>query len=304
MFHTLLKFAVPISILAFLCCLGCSSDNKSTNGPAKPRPIPGDVNLNGIAYEVADAVLFLNYFVYGQIVFTIDREVQIAATDANGDGLILSLADLTYIIRRAVGDDRPNPNLDPVEAFYTIDVRGIIKIAAEVAAAALELRGNVEPTLLARNMDLEYAYDAANNKTRALVYSMEKGQTFSSKFLNTNGSELVSLEMATYEGAPFIATRVDSLPSLVLYQNRPNPFDGRTTIGFFLNFSTYVIFEIADEHREIVFDFKRYYWSDYHEIEWYGTDNSGHLVPDGVYQYSLTVNGQKKTKELILERHL
>ena len=46
----------------------------------------GDINLNGVANEVADAVLLGNYFVYGLSVFTINIEGQIAASDVNADG--------------------------------------------------------------------------------------------------------------------------------------------------------------------------------------------------------------------------
>ncbi|MCH8028139.1 MAG: hypothetical protein IID63_08465, partial [candidate division Zixibacteria bacterium] len=57
----------------------------------------GDINLNNVANEVADAVLFTNYFIYGIGVFTINIQGQIAATDVNADGLTLSVADLVYL---------------------------------------------------------------------------------------------------------------------------------------------------------------------------------------------------------------
>lgn len=299
------KFLVLISILAILMALGCSDDKKQVSGPFKPRPIPGDVNLNGVAYEIADAVLFSNYFVYGLGVFTIDQRSQIAATDANGDGLTLALSDLTFMLRKADGDDNPNLDMSPVEALYTIDVNGRIIILPEVGAATLQLRGSNEPTLLADNMELQYAFDVSNNVTRVLVYSTQKGEIFSGEFININGAELVSFEMATYEGAPMITTRVDSLPYLVLNQNIPNPFDGRTTIKFFIKYAQRVLFEVIDEDGQIVYDFNRGYYSiGWNEIDWYGTDNDGHLVPDGVYNYSITDFGRTETKELIIERHL
>ena len=45
----------------------------------------GDINLNSVPYEVADAIVFTNYFIYGLSVFIIDVPAQIAATDINAD---------------------------------------------------------------------------------------------------------------------------------------------------------------------------------------------------------------------------
>ncbi len=56
---------------------------------------PGDLNLNGIAYEIADAVLYTNYFLYGMAALDPDpmrREAQIAASDVNRDGTSLRSA--------------------------------------------------------------------------------------------------------------------------------------------------------------------------------------------------------------------
>ncbi|MDF1545422.1 MAG: hypothetical protein P1R58_10000 [bacterium] len=70
----------------------------------------GDINLNGIANEIADWVLFTNYFFYGPTVFTVNWEAQIAATDVNADGVTLTLNDLVYIYRIVLGDAFPFPS--------------------------------------------------------------------------------------------------------------------------------------------------------------------------------------------------
>ncbi|MFQ5452946.1 MAG: hypothetical protein ACE5D6_02015, partial [Candidatus Zixiibacteriota bacterium] len=75
----------------------------------------GDINLNGVAYEIGDAVLFSNYFIYGLSVFTIDLARQIASTDVNADGLTLSVADLVLLIRIIIGDADPFPKLIPYD---------------------------------------------------------------------------------------------------------------------------------------------------------------------------------------------
>jgi hypothetical protein len=58
-----------------------------------------------IGYEIADAVLFSNYFIRGLPVFTINQAGQVAASDVNADGLVLTVADLVYLIRAVVGDE-------------------------------------------------------------------------------------------------------------------------------------------------------------------------------------------------------
>ena len=62
----------------------------------------GDINVNEYPYEIADAVLFSNYFIHGIGVFMPDpywRDIQINATDVNWDGYTLTISDLVYLIR-------------------------------------------------------------------------------------------------------------------------------------------------------------------------------------------------------------
>jgi len=59
----------------------------------------GDININNIPYEIADAVMFTNYFVNGIDAFGDHPEGSIAASDTNKDGITLSVADLVYLIR-------------------------------------------------------------------------------------------------------------------------------------------------------------------------------------------------------------
>ncbi len=68
----------------------------------------GDINLNYLNYEIADMVLFTNYFIYGLSAFHINPELQIAATDINGDGLCLTYADLVLMLRIIEGTYIPN----------------------------------------------------------------------------------------------------------------------------------------------------------------------------------------------------
>lgn len=71
----------------------------------------GDLNLNGIPFELADAAIFAEYYAAGMGAFTIDPPTQIAATDIDMDGTTLSQADYTMIVKIVIGyPDPPVPN--------------------------------------------------------------------------------------------------------------------------------------------------------------------------------------------------
>lgn len=72
----------------------------------------GDLNLNGIPCEIADYLLYIQYFFYGIGVFDINVEAQIAASDVNADGLTLTFMDLIYLYRVIIGDVPPIPEPD------------------------------------------------------------------------------------------------------------------------------------------------------------------------------------------------
>jgi hypothetical protein len=55
-------------------------------------------------------MLYIQYFFYGIVVFDINIEAQIAASDVNGDGLVLTFMDLIYLYRVIIGDAPPFPD--------------------------------------------------------------------------------------------------------------------------------------------------------------------------------------------------
>jgi hypothetical protein len=65
----------------------------------------GDVNLDGHYSNMADLVVFTNYFVYGLAAFQYNIEGQIAETEINADGYVLTVADW-YCLRRIISGYR------------------------------------------------------------------------------------------------------------------------------------------------------------------------------------------------------
>ena len=252
----------------------------------------GDINLNGIPNEVADAVLFSNYFIYGLVVFHINLEGQIAASDVNADGIPLSVGDLVYQIRIIVGDAQPYPKvITPVNATYVHSYDGVLRVTDKVTigAAFVVIEGEVTPTLLAPDMEMKYNFDGEN--TRILVYSLE-GNSFTGEFLNVTG-DIVTIEMATREGNPVIAELIPS--DFALHQNYPNPFNPTTTIGFALPTACNYTLTVYNVSGQEVERFAGSQEAGIVEIEW----DAGNLA-SGIYFYKLTADNFTATKKMVL----
>jgi len=252
----------------------------------------GDINLNNVPNEIADAVLFSRYFIYGLGVFTINPDGQIAATDVNADGMVLTVGDLVYQIRIIVGDAQPYPKvIAPVNATYVHDYNGVLQVTDEVAigAAFVVMEGDATPTLLAPDMEMKYNFDGEN--TRILVYSLE-GNSFTGEFLNVTG-DIVSIEMATREGNPVVAKLIPT--DFALLQNYPNPFNPTTTFGFALPTAsnyTLIIYNVSGQEVE---HFAGAHEAGIVEIEW-----DAENLASGIYFYKLTAGSFTATKKMVL----
>ncbi len=249
----------------------------------------GDLNLNGIKNEVADAVLYSNYFVYGISVFS-HIEAQTAASDVNADGIPLSVGDLVYLTRIIVGDAQPYAKTAPVAANLT-NTNGTLSVGNDIkmGAAYVVVEGNVTPTLLASNMELKYAFDGAN--TRLLVYSL-KAEGFTGDFVNVPG-KVLNIEMATYEGD---AVSLKTIPSnYELSQNYPNPFNPTTTISFGLPVSGKYRLTIFNVNGQEVAAFSGAAEAGMHEVVWDASTNAS-----GIYFYRLEADQYTATKKMVL----
>lgn len=260
---------------------------------------PGDVNLNGIAYEIADAVMFTNYFVEGLTAFGPDplsEQVKgsIAATDVNKDGVTLSVADLVYLIRVVVGDAQPYPKtVVTVDASHSYNrTTGMLTVRdVELGALALVVEGRANPTLVADGVEMAYRYDGSN--TRILVHTpIEQLVSFSGDVLRVEGN-IVSIEMATIDGSP-VASQV--IPTdFELSQNYPNPFNPSTKIQFALPTASQVDLVVFNVTGQKVADFSGSYDAGVHEVTFEANSFSS-----GVYFYRLRAGDFNETKKMVL----
>lgn len=297
------------SLTGFPTYTGIQEECLEGGGPDKPAPVQfvdfinggidiicadsiddrGDVNMNGEAHEIADAVLFSNYFIYGLSVFTINIPGQIAATDTNADGMTLTVADLVYLIRVVLGDAVPYSKLASVTAEYTID-DGIVSVDRRMGAAYVVVSGEATPRLLAEEMELRYNFDGEN--THILVSSFEPGAAFDGQFLKTD-APVLSVELATYEGAMVHAKSVPA--GFELEQNYPNPFNPTTRIAFRLTRASDYKLSIYNIAGQVVESFDGRAESGRTVIEWDASNEAS-----GVYFYRLEAGQHSSARKMVL----
>ncbi|MFQ5499192.1 MAG: T9SS type A sorting domain-containing protein [Candidatus Zixiibacteriota bacterium] len=262
----------------------------------------GDINLNGLAYEIADAVLFSNYFVFGLSVFTVNADGQIAASDVNADGLTLSVADLVYLIRVVIGDapafPKLNPDNLPQAEFALIDgVLSVTETDYPIGAISVTLDGKVEPTLHeeAAGMDLQYSFDGTS--THILVYNLTGRLSLGvGPVMRIEGSRRVkTIEVGSYDGF-VMSAKIETLPTTFeLSQNYPNPFNPSTTIRFALPQRSEWTLNIYNVLGQQVEHFSRTSDAGYVEIEW----QAGRYA-SGLYFYRLTAGSFSATRKMVL----
>jgi len=254
----------------------------------------GDINLNDIADEIADAVLFSRYFIYGLPVFTVNLQGQIAATDVNADGFTLSVADLVYLIRVVVGDAKPYPKVAPEINALVSYGNGSIAIDKAVAAGLVVVEGNVTPVLLADGMEMIYNFDGT--QTRILVWPGERNLsgTFSGDFLAVDG-QIVYTEFATYEGYPVTVSTKLMPTAFALAQNYPNPFNPTTNISFSLVQKSDYTLTIYNVSGQVVKSFAGTHEAGTYEETWDANNNAS-----GVYFYKLVAGNFSQTKKMVL----
>jgi hypothetical protein len=252
----------------------------------------GDVNLNGIMNEIADAVVFTNYFIYGLAAFTINVEGQIAATEINGDGVPLTVGDLVYLIRVIVGDAMPLPPVKVAPAIEANVIAGrTVSLDTEIGAALFVFEGRADVSLAEGALGMDIKADYVDGVTRALVYSFDKGVTASGAILNTNGN-LISVEAADYHGNAITTTIVPAEFSL---SNYPNPFNAATTVEMSLPVASEWTLSIYNVVGQRVAEFSGYNEAGRVLVKFDGTG-----LASGVYFYKAEAGQFSATKKMLL----
>jgi hypothetical protein len=298
----------------------------------EPPDDRGDINLNGLANEIGDAVLLTNYFVYGSSVWDpVWEDVQILATDINDDGIVLTVADLIYLIRIITGDEQPFPpgtgNGSPKLSPYANSGMATLRVEnnnvsvstssnVELGGALLVFRMNGlstgEPSLLSGAAGMNLRYNANGSELRVLVHPSWENElatigSGSNEILSipTSGDgtiELVEVQMSDSRGALMSTTAASvALPtSYALQQNYPNPFNAGTVMAFDLVGDANWTLTIYNVAGQTVREFNGLSGAGTVRVPWDGRTNEGAAASSGVYFYRVTANGFSATKKMTL----
>ncbi|MCB2231693.1 T9SS type A sorting domain-containing protein [bacterium] len=283
----------------------------------------GDVNGNGVNYEVGDVIVFTNYFLYGNSVFTVNFADQIAASDVNADGYSLTVADLTYLIRVVVGDASPilhrlNPHSQGVEIETRREGNTIVLSTDAVSTIgtahlvfdidhSLEI-GIPSTSQAATGMDLNWHRDG--DKLRMILYDLGRAHIASGRHdilrIPVSGQGTIAVAdaaLADFDGRAYASSgALKELPSdFSLAQNYPNPFNPSTTIEYALPSPSRVRVEVFNAMGQavttLIDDVQP---TGHHQVVWDGTNDDGQTVASGVYFYRLTAGEFTQSRKMLL----
>ncbi len=284
----------------------------------------GDLNLDGIAYTIADAVIFARCLVYGDTVFLSIPGVQFPleaatyASDINADGDPFTIEDFVCLIRVIYGDAVPYPPQDPAPhpVTFTLSEYGYLSYEGEYDLGAVRIvyEGDCAPSSLLDQMEIEYY--TSGDSTVVLLYS------FDGEYIGANHGHLMDLMpggcatirsvvaadywgravQCIYDTPTDVGDETENLPDqFALEQNYPNPFNPATTIEFALpvaadtritiyNIQGQIVRTLADTHLP----------AGYHAVVWNGLDNYGNTVASGVYLYRIDADGFVASRKMLL----
>lgn len=283
----------------------------------------GDINLNDVANEIADVVLFTNYFIWGIGVFNINQEGQIAATDVNADGQTLTVGDLVYLIRILTGDALPINKLSPYAESIDIstdrsdgqyEVRS--SSSAEVGAGYLVFDYNPDkvtpgtPVISSDASNMTVSYSVQNGTMKVLIYSASKqGIGAGDRVLvsiPTDGDgeiELVHSEFADYHSNQLMVnmkSEVTRPEGFRLTQNYPNPFNPETEFELYLPKPSDWEVQIFNVQGQIVKTLSGYADGGMVSVRWNATDDNDRKVASGIYFYRAQAGDYSETKKMVL----
>jgi hypothetical protein len=259
----------------------------------------GDINLNNLANEIADAVLYTNYFIYGPAVFIINLQGQIAASDVNNDGRVLTVGDLVYLIRILTGDAFPFAKLSPFAHEATVNVSGgVVSINSPVDVGAALFVFDGEATV--ENLSgMDILSDVVDGQTRILVYNIGTNHIDAgvSELVRVNGGTLVEAEVVDYNGNDLTTNLVAKIvpKAYALHQNYPNPFNPTTEINLDLPEASDWTIDIYNVAGQLVKSYS-------------GSSNAGVVKVNvsadgwasGIYFYKAVANDFVSTKKMVL----
>jgi hypothetical protein len=279
----------------------------------------GDLNLNDVAFEVADLVYFQNFFT-DPFNYPLDGD-RWPNSDVNQDGQPGTLADLTYMqqiidgggLKLAESDELQTANFALISESgghsYRVDfggeVAGLFCKFAVSPDAELELQPSaaIDGFVVSSGRDRDtlrvlILRPSGNFGGRSLL-----GELFSLR--GGNEVELVSQELVDSRSRN-VTLKYDSrsvtLPAdFQLGQNYPNPFNPETLIDFALPRSaevSLVVYNVLGAKVRLLI--AEQLPAGLHQVRFDGRDDSGTELASGVYFYRLRAGTFENTRKMVL----
>ena len=280
----------------------------------------GDINLNEMAWEIADAVLLANYLV--------DPEnsplspIQLIASNTNGDGDEGTVADLVFLLNVILGEYAPpkiNYGLD-ISAAITLEESGFsddtysVGYDSDIPAGGALIKidhsgaeiGEVVPLT-----DVNMQYSDKNGILSVLLFDMDgdyidpDSKLF--EFDIVSGQlkpSFTQLQVSDRFGNQIpVEGRVEvGLPdNYRLYGAYPNPFNASTNISFSLPSASDVELTIFNVLGQVVRSIEVQNMSPgQRSISWDGSTEGGNIAASGVYLYRIEAGNFSATSRMVL----
>lgn len=281
----------------------------------------GDVDLNGIPYEIADIVAFINFFTFGipGLCGEFPTSICLAAleqTNCDCDGTIVTVSDLVCFIRKVIGEVRFSKIPVFLESNQSILIEQIgnsktVSFSTDAEVALVYLRVNPKQQRAFKLNDFGFE--------QSLLRTGQIGDTLTMLLVDLKGNPVLAagehllfeytgnsefeiqawvIDMNGQETALKLESGI--LPtSPELLQNYPNPFNPSTTIEFSLPTKTDWKLEIYNVAGQLI---KDYYGtaSGATMLEWDGTNTANAEVASGVYFYKLISHDVTLSRKMLL----
>lgn len=289
----------------------------------------GDLNLNGIPNEMADAVRFMEYFRFGLGILCSGitnciPDAVISQSDVNKDDLTLSVADLVFQLLIIIGDEEPR--LKPSPSHENVSDNSVNVIMNESnGSTVIELNTNVNISAVYirltndNNEDFEISEHVINTENEFQLGNIKKEATIllvditDNLVLESGRHRLIELEGSGYNISHVeivdeyanqlrIITDEFSAPeNFTLKQNYPNPFNLSTSIEFTLNSKSDVVLAIYNSiGRKVKSIIDKTLPAGSFTVEWNGTNDAGDIVSSGIYFYKIEAGQISTSRSMVL----
>ncbi len=280
----------------------------------------GDVNENGLPFEVGDAVRLAAYL-SGTVKLT---EQQLINSDVNQDGHWATLSDLVFLINQILRQEGAprNDEITPDEEKAVVritneELKTLMRLESDVpVGGALVIfegeNAKVDNLKLSpQAQDLNIYTRQVGNQFRVLVIgqqgeSLPAGGDYLFSF-EGEGIDTIYTSLSDQQGELLSAKQEhenDLLPvSYALCQNYPNPFNPMTNIRYMVKGEGGVhvdlrVYNVAGQLVKTLVDEEKS--SGEYEVTWNGRNENNQEVASGIYFYKLKVSEFVETKKMVL----